>query len=196
VTRRVLLVDYAEVVSQPQPDGTLADLASLAGLAPDELGRRYWRHRPPYDRGGSAQRYWSDVLGRELSAGDPLLGELVRRDTEAWLHLNDETVAVLTAAQRDGARLALLSNAPPELADAVAAHPAMTIFEHLLFSARLGVAKPDAAAFAAALDVIGEPAGAVVFIDDRAENVEAARASGLDSLLFTTADELQAFLRS
>ncbi len=45
----------------------------------------------------------------------------------------------------------------------------MAIFEHLLFSARLGVAKPDPAAFAAALDVIGEPASEVVFIDDRAE---------------------------
>jgi putative hydrolase of the HAD superfamily len=65
------------------------------------------------------------------------------------------------------------------------------LFDGLLNSAVLGVAKPDPAAYAAAHasieEHLGEPIARhrVWFTDDRAANVEAAREFGWDAALFT-----------
>jgi putative hydrolase of the HAD superfamily len=187
-----LLVDYAEVISHPQTEDAIAGLAASADLPADVFLQRYWEHRPAYDTGGSAREYWSTVLGRSIAPGQ--LDELVRRDIDSWTHLNDETLDVLREAHRRGDRMTLLSNAPHELADAVEALPALSFFDALVFSARIGVAKPEPAAFQAALDVMALAAADVVFVDDREVNVTAARDVGLTARLYTSAEELRAAL--
>lgn len=54
------------------------------------------------------------------------------------------------------------------------------------FSCRIGHAKPDPAAFRWCLDALAVPADQVVFVDDREENIQAARAIGMRCHLFTT----------
>jgi putative hydrolase of the HAD superfamily len=189
VGRINLLVDYGEVISRPLADDAVAGLAAIAGLPAAELARRYWEHRLPYDAGAPPERYWATVLGRAPRAGE--LDELIRIDTAGWMHLDAETIAVLRAAHERGARMTLLSNAPHALADAVEALPELDFFDAFVFSARIGVAKPEPAAFLAALDVMGLPAGDVVFIDDREPNVAGARAIGIDGRLFTGAGALR-----
>jgi putative hydrolase of the HAD superfamily len=185
-----LLVDYGEVISRPQRPGALARLAALAGADPAGFTMRYWEHRPDYDRGVAAASYWSAVAGRELS--DPALIEsLMALDLESWSDLNTETLEVLAHAQARGSSLSLLSNAPHDLAEALDRHPALTGFERLMFSSRIGVIKPEAAVFEAALAEIGRPASEVIFIDDRPANVEGARALGMRAILFTSAGRLR-----
>jgi putative hydrolase of the HAD superfamily len=64
--------------------------------------------------------------------------------------------------------------------------PELASFEHLIFSCELKTGKPDPACYHAALATLAAPAGDVIFIDDRAENVAAAAALGLRSVQFTT----------
>jgi putative hydrolase of the HAD superfamily len=58
-----------------------------------------------------------------------------------------------------------------------------------LMSYELGLAKPDPAYFAAALERIGKPADECVFVDDRPANVEAAREVGIASILYVDLDQ-------
>ena len=53
------------------------------------------------------------------------------------------------------------------------------LLDGAFYSCALGAAKPDPAYFAAVLERLGLPAGRVLFLDDRAANVEAARGLGL-----------------
>jgi putative hydrolase of the HAD superfamily len=185
-----LLVDYGEVISLPQPQQTLARMAELAGLDVPAFVERYWEHRPAYDRGLDARGYWSRVMGTELS-DDATVRRLIELDMDSWSELNGDTLEILREVHSRGIELSLLSNAPHELADLLTGHPALERFEHLLFSARLGVMKPDPAVFAAALQTISRKPDQVLFIDDRPVNVEGARAAGLHALLFTSAAELR-----
>jgi putative hydrolase of the HAD superfamily len=91
-----------------------------------------------------------------------------------------------------GLPLALLSNAPGELAEAISALPVAAYFGHLLFSCQLKLAKPDPECYNRALARLGASAQDVIFIDDRAENVAAAAALGLRSVHFTSPDEARA----
>lgn len=68
-------------------------------------------------------------------------------------------------------------------------------FERVLCSHEIGARKPEPAAFRAALDVLGLPGRAVMFVDDNPENVSAAARLGLQALLATTASEIAAELR-
>ncbi len=113
---RSLLVDYGEVLSAPLTEDAIADLAALAGQPRAAFLDRYWELRPAYDLGQPTIQYWSAVLGRDLSGSSRLVDRLTRVDVRGWLHRNPRTLRVLVGhAQRAGARLALLSNAPEPL---------------------------------------------------------------------------------
>ncbi len=53
------------------------------------------------------------------------------------------------------------------------------LFDVSCYSCDLGAAKPDPAYFVEAVARVGDDAGSVLFIDDRADNVESARSVGL-----------------
>jgi putative hydrolase of the HAD superfamily len=64
-------------------------------------------------------------------------------------------------------------------------------FDHCLASHECQVEKPDAEIFQMAISRTGLPASAHLFIDDLAENVEGARAVGMDAVLHTDAASLR-----
>ncbi len=188
-----LLVDYGEVISEPQPAEAIEAMASLAGLEVPEFVQRYWQHRPFYDAGADAHAYWSEVVGFE-ELQDRTLEQLIRVDMASWSHLNEETLELLADAHRRGHSLSLLSNAPHELASVLSDLPALAFFDHLIFSARLGVTKPDPAVFAAAVRQLGRRPREILFIDDRPANVKGAIEAGLRALHFISAPDLRAEL--
>jgi putative hydrolase of the HAD superfamily len=121
------------------------------------------------------------VLGQGPAPPD-LLAALVEEDLHGWTQLDKRVLDLVVAEHQRGTRLALLSNAPHELEDALSAHPAFTAFDELFFSSRLGRVKPDPEIFRLVLDRLGAPAADVLFVDDRAENTVAAQRIGLDQL--------------
>ncbi|MGW0591121.1 HAD-IA family hydrolase [Streptosporangium sp. NPDC002607] len=177
-----MLLDYGEVISMPQPAGEIAVMAELADQDLATFGDRYWRHRDAYDLGQAPHAYWSEVLGRTLDDGDPLVARLDAADTASWSHLNPETLRAIEGfAGRH--RLALLSNAPESLAAAIDDAPWSAAFTHRFYSCRLALAKPDAAVFEQVLRRLDAAPGDVTFLDDRAVNVRAAAALGINAVL-------------
>jgi HAD superfamily hydrolase (TIGR01509 family) len=58
--------------------------------------------------------------------------------------------------------------------------------EPLFLSCEIRACKPSPEAFAAVEASLGLPPGEILFIDDTAANVEAARARGWDAILFAS----------
>ena len=58
------------------------------------------------------------------------------------------------------------------------------VFDHSFYSHDLGFAKPDERYFESIVDALPHAASEMLFIDDRAQNVEAARATGLSAARF------------
>ena len=182
---RRLLVDYGEVLSAPLTEVAIADLAALAGQPRMTFLDRYWRLRAAYDLGQPPAEYWSAVLGRDLGGSPEVVDRLTRVDVRGWLKSNPLTLRALVGhADRTGARLALLSNAPEALARAVDRLDWSRRFHHRYYSCRLGVAKPAPQAFRHVLRDLGAQPGEVLFIDDRAENTRAARDLGMRTISF------------
>ena len=64
-------------------------------------------------------------------------------------------------------------------------------FEPCLLSCEMGLEKPDPKAYELLLKTIKLPAEEIVFIDDKAENVEAAKKMGIDAIQFKSLDQLR-----
>ncbi|HEY1092585.1 MAG TPA: HAD family phosphatase [Burkholderiaceae bacterium] len=104
------------------------------------------------------------------------------------LRLLDDTAALIEELKGAGHRLFFLSNMPEPFADHLERqHPLDRWFEAGVFSSRVKVSKPSPEMFALAAARFGVPAGELLLLDDHPANVEAARASGWQALLFTTA---------
>jgi putative hydrolase of the HAD superfamily len=67
-------------------------------------------------------------------------------------------------------------------------------FDVLVWSFQLGIAKPDPAIYRHTLDELGSRPEETLFIDDKRENVEAARALGIQAIQYSTVERLRADL--
>jgi putative hydrolase of the HAD superfamily len=182
-----VLFDYGGVLCHPQPEHDRDLLARAGGGRRADFEAAYWHYRLDYDRAAlDTTAYWQRVAAWVgTSYTDAQIAELSRLDTASWLHLQAGTVELAAGLAAAGYRLAVLSNAPADVAVAVPELPMADYFEHLLFSCFLKSAKPDRDCFRAALGVLGAPPAEVIFLDDRADNVAAASEMGIRSLQFT-----------
>lgn len=188
-----IVFDYGCVLSLPQPAADWAALVAGSGMAAGEFGAAYWKHRMPYDRGDvDPVGYWSAVLGCRANAGTA--AELDQLDLQSWMHRNMGTFAIAEQLAEGGARLALLSNTPEPLAQAMATASWAPLFARHFYSCRIREVKPDTAIFRHVLSELDSAPERVTFIDDRLENVDGAAAVGIRALHFTTAEALAAQL--
>ena len=191
-----VLFDYGGVISQPQPETEVALLARAAGSTVEDFLAAYWAHRLDYDRGElDGVTYWQKVaasLGRSFSAGG--IAELTGLDIASWLHVQPGTVTLIEDLAAAGHRLSLLSNAPAEVAEVVAALPIASRFEHCFFSCYLRAVKPQPECYRAVLALLGASPADVVFVDDRAHNITGAQALGIRGVHFTGPAQARAAL--
>lgn len=183
-----LLCDYGEVLAMAQSSVHQTAFEAEAGASP-EFWATYWQHRPAYDRSDlDTVHYWTKVLGHVPEFMH--LRRLVGIDIVMWSQPNHASLAAIGHAAERGVKLALLSNAPAELADSFDELPWFATFKPRLFSGHLGIIKPEPAIYTVALDVLHAEPQDVTFIDDRQENIEAAKRAGLRAKLFIHPDQI------
>ena len=186
-----VVFDFGGVLSaghDPVPD-----LHELLGGDPAVLAEALWAHRPAYDEGRtSPAEYWGAVAAAvgvdSLTAAE--IEELQDADNRYFLRLDPASRELIHDLARARVRLVLLSNASASFGEAVRRTDWFEAFSFAVISAEEKVMKPDAEIYRILLDALAHETGgvsipsAVVFFDDRADNVEAARALGLHAQLW------------
>jgi putative hydrolase of the HAD superfamily len=105
------------------------------------------------------------------------------------------TVALMRRLKQAGHRLFYLSNMPAPYADHLErSHDFFAWFDDGVFSARVQMIKPQPAIFHEAARRFGIAPADLLFIDDVAHNIDAARALGWRALQFISAGECAAAL--
>ena len=189
---KVVLFDCGGVVLRPQDNGTYQRWETHLGYQPGELAKRLWES-DAYRRAEVGQLsedgFWAEIVPT-LPLNAPV--EIERLRFELW-DVFTPNEDVLTWAERLRARykVAILSNATDALDDMLRSrfHIADR-FDAIYSSARLGVAKPDAAIFNQVLRSLKIAPAESLFIDDRAENIAAAAHLGMHVLWYIGVQEL------
>lgn len=101
----------------------------------------------------------------------------------------DGSVRLLRALRARGVPVYALSNFGAEtFAMAERTYPFLRDFDRRYISAHMGVIKPAPEIYARVEDDCGHPPEALLFVDDRADNIAAARARGWHGHVFTDAE--------
>ena len=141
-------------------------------------GTQVWRD---LQVGRSNREDWAAAVIEELREHCGDRAEAVFQEWRARpAERHEPNIALARALRAGGVRIGLLSNAAPDLEEMLVPHYGVDIDWHdRVISGLVGLAKPDAAIYELAAEQIGVEAGRCFFIDDLAENVEAARAVGM-----------------
>ena len=86
-------------------------------------------------------------------------------------------------------RTGLLSNAWSDLRDLLHHLGLAGVFDAMVISAEERLLKPDPAIYRLILDRLGVPPQQAVFVDDRPENIAAARALGMHGILYRSTEQ-------
>ncbi|WP_338118024.1 HAD-IA family hydrolase [Streptomyces coryli] len=150
--------------------------------------------------GEITKREWVDAIAAGLAARVPQAQarELGLALAQAPFTADAAVVALLRQV-RARMPLVLVTNATVEL-DAELAELGLTdLADHVVNSARVGVAKPDPRIYEIATTAAGTPPERCLFVDDRMENIDAAAALGMTGVHYRSPADLHAplsFLRA
>jgi HAD superfamily hydrolase (TIGR01509 family) len=135
-------------------------------------------YRACYRGGAPAQTIW-DAAG--LDAAD----ETLEHDYLACYELNEGVVEFLEAMQSNGIPVYGLSNDVGEWAPERRKLLGIDqYFDRWIISSEVGAPKPAPAIYQRLIEILPCSPEACVFVDDRAENLEAAATHGLGTVLF------------
>ena len=194
---RAVVFDYGMVLTgAPDPEAWAA-LLRITGMPQERFEPLYWTDRRAYDEGHlSGIGFWQAFL---LSAGMPanwaMAEELNRWDVRLWTVENPAMVAWQLQIKERGLKTAILSNMGDSVLESIEREINwIHRFDVLVWSFQLGIAKPDPAIYRHTLDELGSRPEETLFIDDKRENVEAARALGIQAIQYSTVERLRADL--
>ncbi len=189
ISVKALIFDYGNVLCGPQQLSDLQAMAAIFEMPEAEFEPIYWRDRMIYDSAQmDAQAYWlKAALEARRTLTDQSIEELRRLDVESWSRPDPLMAAWARNLRNAGVLTAVLSNMPLDLRVAVTGPSSwLPTFDHMTFSCDIGVCKPERAIYEHCLQGLGVAASDALFLDDREENIEAARRAGIHALLFTT----------
>jgi putative hydrolase of the HAD superfamily len=186
-----VIFDYGNVICLPQQPSDVEAMAAVCRMPVAQFNELYWRLRPAYDLGEmDGTSYWTSLVGLQgLSLTGDEIARLIVLDCESWAKPNEETVSWVERLHAEGVRLALLSNMPLEISRFLARScQVLKRFDDLIYSCDVGSMKPDPRIYNTCLAEMKLKPGEVLFLDDRPDNVDAASALGIHSLLFDTVE--------
>jgi epoxide hydrolase-like predicted phosphatase len=196
---KAIIFDFGRVITAQKPLSLFRSYEIELGLDPDTINSIMFDSQAWQDAllgRKTIEEFWH-LIGPELGLNTADEVNRFRRRYHADEAIN-EAVLDLIRKLRGRYKLAILSNAPPDLTRWLADWEMRDLFEVVFCSGDEGMIKPDPAAFKLTLERLGVEPGGAVFIDDTPEHVEAARKLGIQGIIFTTAaalkDDLTKFL--
>jgi putative hydrolase of the HAD superfamily len=194
---KAVIFDFGRVISAQKPMSLFRGYEEELGIEPGTInpimfGSAVWEETLIGRK--TVEEFWREI-GPQLNLHTPEEIDAFRRRYNADESIN-EGVLDLIHRLHGHYKLAVLSNAPPGLAQWLDDWGMLDLFDVVYCSGDEGVKKPDPAAFQVTLERLGVAPAEAVFIDDTLGHVQAAQALGVHGILFTTAEALAVELKS
>lgn len=189
---KAIIFDYGNVLSLPQPEDAIAIMADRCGLSCETLERLYWDLRPDYDMGRiSGVDYWHEISMRgSARMTNELAREMIDLDNKSWSRENHRMSAFAREVRRSGFLTAILSNMPLDFRNYLPVGVTwLPEFDHHTFSCEIRVIKPDPKIYEHSISGLGVEPAQALFLDDRVDNIAAARSAGLEAVLFESTEQ-------
>ncbi len=192
---QAILCDLGGVVVDVESDRLVHQVAQSLGRGFDEVQREIYHEELllPFELGQITPEAYFEGLKTRLQAS-----WTYEQFVEFWsgIFTENRDVTQLLPRLRTRHRLVALTNTNVLHLVHLQRHmPCLSVLDDWIASCDVGLRKPDAEMYAFALERLGLPASAVVYIDDRPEMVEAGRQAGLTAIRCENGRQLEEALR-
>jgi epoxide hydrolase-like predicted phosphatase len=189
---KAVVFDYGDVVGKVDRERVISYLTSSLQITREEaiaLARK-WKHAK-FTEGCDEAVFFKEAIGPKMT---PQWLAKFDQEIDASITQNSQVVDLVKCLQKKGYATPLFSNVKESGAIFLRQKNAYALFKPIVLSCEIGAEKPDPKAYQIMLEKVRLPASEMVFIDDKAENVEAAKAAGIDAIQYTTYEQLVADL--
>ena len=196
---KAVIFDLGGVILRTEYQSPRQHLAESFGMDYEDIDKVVFGGGP----NGSAARaaigaiteeeHWQNVMKvLKLPAGDY---ERIRDEFFAGDVLDHELLDFLRSVKPKH-KVGLISNAWSGLRDYIVREKFDDVFDYMVISAEVGVAKPDAKIYQIALEQLEVSPSQAVFVDDFYENIEACEKLGIKGIHFKNTEDVLTKLRS
>lgn len=184
-TEKIAVVfDFGGVVAKANRTQMAEFLMNSFGITATELRQAFEEMQNYTLKGGLENHFWEEyVLSKGKIFPSDWCSQFEKVIRQSLIEI-PETIAMIKELQKQGYQTPLLSDMTQYQAEIIQKIGYYDLFYPVLLSYQTGVEKPNAKAFEILLAELKIPASSVLFIDDKIENVEAAKQQGIDSILF------------
>ncbi len=184
MTVRAIFFDLGGVIVRTDYQAPREHLAERLNTTYEDLSRIVFASESSYQASIGAittEAHWEAVtrrLGRPVSEAQAIREEFFAGDVV------DLGLLALIRSLRPRYKTGVISNAWPDLRQDLVNKKVIDAFDALIVSAEVGVMKPDPRIYEIAMDQLGVAPQESIFLDDTPVNVDAARALGMQGILF------------
>lgn len=189
---KAVIFDFGRVISAQKPVSLFRAYEEALGLEPNTINQIMFDSQSWRDAivgRISTQEFWH-AIGPELGLESCEKIDEFRKRYHADESI-DRGVLSLIRQLHHRYKLAVLSNAPPDLADWLSDWGIIDLFDVVFCSGDEGMVKPDPAVYHLTLNRLGILPKEAVFIDDTIGHVKAAQSLGIHGVRFTNAARLE-----
>ena len=187
MTIRAVFFDLGGVIVRTEYQSPRERLAERLGMEYDDLNRIIFDSETGYQASIGAitsLQHWEAVMKRLKRSNEEMA---TIRDEFFAGDVVDREILNFLRSLRGTCKTGLISNAWSDLRDYIVREKMDDAFDHLIISAEVGVAKPEAKIYQVALEQAGVRPNEAVFVDDFYVNIEGCEKVGMKGIHFKDA---------
>jgi len=188
---KAVVFDFGGVIAYVDYSPLEEYLMNFLNLSKDELSQTVKKMLIFVENGGEEKLFWENycILNDKQSV-DSWFDQYLKTFKKVFVKIQG-TEDIVKELKKNGYQTAMLSDVTKSQAKIVRELGYYSPFNPILLSCEIGIKKPDPKVFKLLLVQLNLPASAVIFVDDRSQNVEAAKKEGIDGIQFVTPEQLQ-----
>lgn len=188
---QVVVFDFGGVIAEADRAQMSDFLMKSFNINKDELSNALKNMQNFISEGSSEKEYWEQyAFSKKVTLPNNWIDQWATVIKKSITEI-PETIVIVKALQDNGYQTAMLSDVTQYQAKIIRKMGYYDLFSPVLLSYEIGVKKPNPEAFKILLEKLQKPASSVIFVDDRIENVEAAKNLGIDSIQFISPKQLK-----
>lgn len=190
---KAVIFDWGGVLIEDPTPALMQYCADELNVSCADYTRAHRKFADDFQLGKISEDDFFSAVCNCLNVPPPSTGCLWGRVFTAVYRPKEDVFKLTGTLRKKGLLTCILSNTEPPAAEYFDRQK-YDMFDLAVFSCRQGLKKPDERIFKETVKQLGVAAPEAVFVDDRAENIDAAKKVGLVGILFVGVEDLSSEL--
>lgn len=193
---KAVIFDWGDVLAFDDRSIAVEFLCQSLQLSQPEFEKINMEKRKAMAEGKSDIEFWQAYAQQKDIALPDSWAESYHLAIKASIGADPEMFALIDELKAEKIRVGLLSNIDKRYIKYIRDYGFYEPFDPCLLSGEMDIKKPDPKAYEFLLNAIALAAGDIVFIDDKEENIVAAKKMGIDGIVFTSPSQIRQELKA